>query len=134
VRKREKQCRFLSTAKGTWEQRLHEGKLASLKLSVASSVAVNMDVARTLLAVAEGGESVEEVEIARGCEVMAMATHGRSGVAHWVMGSVTERILGAIRLPLLIVRPQRAQTHPEEQIHAEVAEPLVKGQSWAALF
>lgn len=32
-------------------------------------------------------------------------THGRTGFQHWALGSVAKRVLGATRLPLLIVRP-----------------------------
>ncbi len=39
------------------------------------------------------------------CDVIAMATHGRGGVQRWAMGSITERVLSATKLPLLIVRP-----------------------------
>jgi hypothetical protein len=35
-----------------------------------------------------------------------MTTHGYSGMASWALGSITERVLKASRLPLLIVRPQ----------------------------
>jgi len=40
---------------------------------------------------------------------MAMATHGRKGLQHLMMGSVTEHVLGATKLPLLIVRPKEAE-------------------------
>jgi nucleotide-binding universal stress UspA family protein len=37
--------------------------------------------------------------------LIAMTTHGRAGVARWMMGSVTDKLLRAARVPLLIVRP-----------------------------
>lgn len=37
-------------------------------------------------------------------DVLVMPTHGRSGVARWVFGSVTEKVLRGTRLPLLVVR------------------------------
>lgn len=36
--------------------------------------------------------------------LVAMSTHGRSGIGRWVMGSVTDKVLHAIHAPLLIVR------------------------------
>ncbi|HEV2579957.1 MAG TPA: universal stress protein, partial [Ktedonobacteraceae bacterium] len=45
------------------------------------------------------------------CDLVAMATHGRTGFQHWVLGSVTERVLGATRLPILIVRPAETEFH-----------------------
>jgi len=44
-----------------------------------------------------------------GCDLIAMATHGRSGLQRLAMGSVTERVLGAAKLPVLVIRPQDVQ-------------------------
>jgi hypothetical protein len=45
------------------------------------------------------------------CDLIAMATHGRGGLQRWVMGSMAERVLGATKLPLLIIRPKNEQLH-----------------------
>lgn len=37
--------------------------------------------------------------------MVAMATHGRSGLSRWVLGSVAEKVLHAAPVPLLLVRP-----------------------------
>ncbi|MFB6097197.1 MAG: universal stress protein [Haloferacaceae archaeon] len=37
------------------------------------------------------------------CDLIVMATHGRSGVAHGVLGSVTERVLRTAQTPVLAV-------------------------------
>jgi nucleotide-binding universal stress UspA family protein len=87
------------------EQRLRHGALTQLKLRVSSSVAVHMDVAEALISRAELGEERRDAERFDGCDVIALATHGRSGLERWVRGSVTERLLGAMKRPLLIVRP-----------------------------
>lgn len=36
--------------------------------------------------------------------LIAMATHGRSGLARWVFGSVTEKVLRASAVPVLVLR------------------------------
>jgi nucleotide-binding universal stress UspA family protein len=113
-------------------QRLHEGEFADLNLEVISTVVVNMDVASTLIGMAEFGDFVEDVKVANGCEMIAMATHGRSGLERWMMGSVTERMLGATKLPLLIVRPQKTNVEPEKT--SEKVETETGVQSWAGLF
>jgi len=56
--------------------------------------------------VAENGEDAEGVVLPGGCDIIVMTTHGYSGMASWAPGSITERVLKASRLPLLIVRPQ----------------------------
>lgn len=38
-------------------------------------------------------------------DVIAMATHGRTGLRRWVYGSVTEKILRTARCSMLVVRP-----------------------------
>ena len=45
-------------------------------------------------------------------DFIAMATHGRGGVQHWALGSITERVLHATKLPLLIMRPPDNQPRP----------------------
>ena len=39
-----------------------------------------------------------------GVDLIAMATHGRSGLKRWALGSVTERVLRASPVPMLVVR------------------------------
>lgn len=39
-------------------------------------------------------------------DLVAMATHGRSGIGGWALGSVAEKVLNAGNTPLLLVRPQ----------------------------
>lgn len=73
-------------------------------LAVTWSVVVNSDVAGMLIALAEAGRTTDSGAPARS-DLVAMATHGRSGFSRWALGSVTERIFGSITVPLLIVRP-----------------------------
>jgi nucleotide-binding universal stress UspA family protein len=39
-----------------------------------------------------------------GADLIVMSTHGYSGVTRWVMGSVTEKVLRATPVPVLVVR------------------------------
>ena len=108
------------------EQRLREGEFANFNLSITSSLAIDLDVASTIIGAGEVGEQLEGVGLS-GCDAIAMATHGRSGVQRWVMGSMTERVLGATRLPLLIVRPKVVKVQPEKAQEEEAA------ASWVGL-
>jgi nucleotide-binding universal stress UspA family protein len=94
-------------------QRLREECGAASNLLITSSVVAQPDVADTLLRVAEHGELTEDVEEFDGCDVIAMATHGRGAPSRWIIGSVTERVLSATFLPLLIVRSHRLQAQEE---------------------
>jgi nucleotide-binding universal stress UspA family protein len=53
----------------------------------------------------------------RDIDLIVMGTHGRSGVAHMVMGSVAEKVVRTAPCPVLTVRhPRRASVVPEEAI------------------
>jgi nucleotide-binding universal stress UspA family protein len=86
--------------------------LANLNLSMTWSVAVAQDVAHAIIQMAENGEDAEGAGAFGRCDLIAIATHGRGGLQHWVLGSITERVLGATKLPILIVRPESAEMKP----------------------
>lgn len=50
-------------------------------------------------------------------DLIVMATHGRSGIAHVLMGSVAEKVIQRSRVPVLIVKPTPAESSaiPEER-------------------
>ncbi len=108
----------------TIEQRLQVRDLAELGLMVTSSVVVHTDVADSLIREAEHGEFIGDNEELHGCDLIAMATHGRGDPHRWFMGSITEHVLGATTLPLLVVRPHQAQM--EE--HTSTLEMAMAGQ------
>jgi nucleotide-binding universal stress UspA family protein len=39
-------------------------------------------------------------------DLIAMCTHGRTGLARWALGSVADRVLRAGGTPILLVRAQ----------------------------
>lgn len=83
--------------------RFTEGEFAKYQLAVSSSVATDTDVAEALVQQAEQ----EHVGF------IAMAAHGRGGVQHWALGSITERVLHATKRPLFILRPQHGAVQTE---------------------
>ena len=48
-----------------------------------------------------------------GIGLVAMATHGRTGLGRLVMGSVAEGVLHRLRVPIFLVRPFEHLTHDE---------------------
>jgi len=109
-------------------KRLRETTFATFTPNITSSVAVSTDVAGTII------KRAEQTESSGGYDVIAMATHGRGGLKRLVMGSVTEHLLGATRLPLLIVRPQETETRGEEHSGTVEAEGTrVEMQTWPGL-
>ncbi len=108
--------------------RLRAGPMAGTRLTITSSVAVSTDVAGTIL------KQAESAELTSGYSLIAMATHGRSGLKRLVMGSVTEHVLEATMLPLLIVRPSATEIKGEEEGRATTVDgTTVEGQTWVGL-
>ena len=69
-------------------------ELAKVGLSVRSRVVFGA-AAEVILRIAEDEHA----------DLIGMTTHGRSGVARWVLGSVATKVLHATHTPLLLVRP-----------------------------
>jgi nucleotide-binding universal stress UspA family protein len=45
---------------------------------------------------------------AHAVDLIALATHGRSGVARWLLGGVADKVLRSAELPVLLYRPQES--------------------------
>ncbi|MFW6148188.1 MAG: universal stress protein [Thermodesulfobacteriota bacterium] len=52
-------------------------------------------------------EDIIEVEDAINADLVAMSTHGRHGLSRWIFGSVTEKVLQAGKIPVLVVRAEQ---------------------------
>jgi len=61
--------------------------------------------ASTHIVIGDPAESIDTVARRLEVDVIAMATHGRTGLARVVLGSVAEQTLHRARVPLLLVRP-----------------------------
>jgi nucleotide-binding universal stress UspA family protein len=77
------------------------------------------DGLHTSSAVGWGSPSDQIIDYAKtNCvDLIAMSTHGRSGINRWVFGSVTDKILHAGNTPVLVVREPnrcRQKTNTEE--------------------
>lgn len=61
------------------------------------------------------GQPAEEIityAAKSGCDLIAMSTHGRSGIGRWVYGSVADKVLRSSSIPVLLVRAQEAGAKP----------------------
>jgi nucleotide-binding universal stress UspA family protein len=50
-------------------------------------------------------DSIVDYIIKNSIDMVIIATHGRSGVSRWLRGSVANRVLHAIRAPILMIPP-----------------------------
>ena len=87
-------------------ERLQGGDIGKLNLVIEWSIEESKDVANALFEAAESGKVIESSHEFSGCDLIAIATHGRGGLKRLMAGSVTEHVLGSTRLPMLIVRPR----------------------------
>jgi nucleotide-binding universal stress UspA family protein len=53
-------------------------------------------------------EAIVEAARYRRADLIVMSSHGRSGLARLVVGSVTEQVLRTTRVPVLVIRPDGA--------------------------
>jgi nucleotide-binding universal stress UspA family protein len=87
-------------------ERLQGSELGKLNLVIEWSIEESKDVANALIEAAESGKMIESSHEFTGCDLIAIATHGRGGLKRLMAGSVTEHVLGSTKLPMLIVRPR----------------------------
>jgi nucleotide-binding universal stress UspA family protein len=84
------------------------------------SLALEMKGLETLSMVRQGKPAQKILEAARAHEadLIAMATHGRSGLSRLVSGSVTEKVLREAPCPMLVVRPAKS-ARPKKRVSKE---------------
>jgi nucleotide-binding universal stress UspA family protein len=107
---KEQAIREAKTYLGNLVEYLRQGPFKDANLTLTWSVATGKDVAETLIKAAETGEDADGTRVNGGCDLLVLATHGRGGLERLLLGSVTEHILGATRLPMLIIRPHEHHT------------------------
>jgi nucleotide-binding universal stress UspA family protein len=52
-------------------------------------------------------EAIIDYAVSSGSDLIAMCTHGRTGLARWALGSVADRVLRAGEKPILLVRAKK---------------------------
>lgn len=74
--------------------------------------------------VLEGHAAAEIVDYSKqnNISLIAMATHGRSGIVAWALGSVAHKILHAVDIPVLLVR---AGAHIQGASHGQLFEHIL---------
>ena len=60
--------------------------------------------ASTLLRVGSVAEVILGVAEELDVDVIAMSTHGRTGPARWLLGSIAERVVHNSKVPVLLIR------------------------------
>lgn len=95
---------------------------------ITTSVVTSPDVVGAILKQAEPAKHGEKEMPAY--DLIALATHGRTGFKRAMLGSVAEHVFGATSLPLLLVAPPLAHSADEQTEVEQASEPA---QSWVGL-
>jgi nucleotide-binding universal stress UspA family protein len=75
-------------------------------LVARSAEAGRSDVAiKTAVRIGSPAETILEYIETYGIDLIAMATHGRTGLKRWVYGSVTAKVLRSVSCSMLVIRP-----------------------------
>jgi nucleotide-binding universal stress UspA family protein len=56
------------------------------------------------VATGDPADKIVEYAADKGVSMIAMSTHGRTGIARWVLGSVADKVLHGAKKPILLVR------------------------------
>jgi nucleotide-binding universal stress UspA family protein len=60
--------------------------------------------AESIIIVGKTAESLIEYANDNDVDLIIMATHGRSGISKWFWGSITEKVLRAVNIPVLLIK------------------------------
>lgn len=75
------------------------------------------------VAIGEAAAEIIQTAQQEHLDLIALATHGRSGLQRWIHGSVAEKVLHTTRTPLLLIRPTEEHAPPLSQL-TRVVVPL----------
>jgi universal stress protein A len=108
-------------AAGMWASELYTAEIAGLQINLERDAAEHLR--RTIAVLPEPSvvvtgavrtgpavATIHEYALERGSDLLVMGTHGRTGVARLMMGSVAERVTRTAPCPVLVVRPRRLET------------------------
>ena len=100
---------------GAWGSEVYVQELPRIREAAEKEAQARLDQSltpaerdrlRASTAIADGQVAETIVETGRrgNCDLIVMGTHGRSGVAHLLLGSVAEKVARTASCPVLIVR------------------------------
>jgi len=82
----------------------HEIEAAAYLKDVAGRAGLSGVSVKTEVIRGRAAEAIAEYATENKVDLIAIASHGRSGISRWVWGSVADRVLRSACVPVLIVR------------------------------
>jgi nucleotide-binding universal stress UspA family protein len=84
-------------------KQIKQNALEYLEKIAAPLRAKRIDV-KTMISVGNAAEEIIKAAQKTGANVIAMSTHGYSGIKRWALGSVADKVLHSSEIPVLTVR------------------------------
>lgn len=100
--------------------RLRAGEFGSSGLATSYSVVTYTREEEIWKRIFRESECIGDVPGYTGCDLIAMSTHGRTGLQHLLHGSITEHVLDMTVVPLLVVHAHAA---PKEYVPSTAQAP-----------
>ena len=117
----EPQSRFMCRSYVEHAAEVAKTQSVEVQRKIGASSGGNTVEARGEVAIGDPAEEITRYAKENDIDFILMATHGRSGVKRWVLGSVAAKVLRVSRVPVWLVR---AGT-PEDIIHDEWPERIM---------
>ena len=95
----------------SWEKAAARARISVQQMLEDHAKALRADGFKVTTTVVEGDpadEIVGEAEKSAGT-VIAISTHGRSGIGRWVLGSVTDKVIRQSKRPVLVIRAREGE-------------------------
>jgi len=107
------------------DEHAHQKSGGQAVASLAEFVARNVDADVKLTQVVRSGHAASEIRkfsLEEHVDLIVMATHGRTGVKHALLGSVAEKVVRLSAIPVLTVKPLpvRESVLRDEDVESEL--------------
>ena len=111
---------------GAWNPELYIASVPTMRASLIDEAAARLARLRQTferqgltvtseVMVGSPAPAIRDVAEGRCCDLVVMGTHGRSGMAHLLLGSVAEKVIRQAPCPVLTVRTKTAPVVAEEE-------------------
>ena len=100
------EARWLGPELNDFVKAMHDAGRKYLDKTEKRLAARGIDVA-VRIAAGDPAETIIDAAKKEKVDLIAISTHGRSGIPRWVLGSVADKILHESKLPMWLVRPRQ---------------------------
>lgn len=92
-------------AREQYEKHAREAARAILEAARERAAALGVEARVKLVGSEHPDQAIIDAAVDHGCDLVAMASHGRRGVNALLLGSVTQEVLTRSTVPVLVFRP-----------------------------